>query len=84
MSVDAEHRRATSLEPTAAKRLSAWLKGYKPLPGIPDELFDATGRPRGDWLSFLGDLAEYPEGDLDSRFSLSTRHIRDTGVSYRV
>ena len=84
MSVDADHRRSTSLEPTAARRLSAWLKGYKPLPGIPDELFDALGRPRGDWLSFLGDLAEYPEGELESRFGLSTRHIRDTGVSYRV
>ena len=51
---------------------------------MPDELFDATGRPRDYWLSFLGDFAEYPEGELKSRFSLATRHIRDTGVSYRV
>jgi uncharacterized circularly permuted ATP-grasp superfamily protein/uncharacterized alpha-E superfamily protein len=72
------------LEPTAAKRLSGWLKGYKPLPGIPDELFDASGRPRDHWLTFLGDFAEYPEGEFKSRFGLATRHIRDTGVSYRI
>jgi uncharacterized circularly permuted ATP-grasp superfamily protein/uncharacterized alpha-E superfamily protein len=77
-------RRQESLEPSAAKRLSGWLKGYKPLPGIPDELFDATGRPRDHWLSLLGDFAEYPEGEFTSRFGLATRHIRDTGVSYRI
>ena len=77
-------RRAADLEPSAAKRLSGWLRGYAPIQGIPDELFDATGRPRGDWLSFLGDFAEYPEGEFKSRFDLATRHIRDTGVSYRI
>jgi len=77
-------RQQQALEPSAARRLSAWLKGYRPIVGIPDELFDATGRPRADWLSFLGDFAEYPEGEFKSRFGLATRHIRDTGVSYRV
>jgi uncharacterized circularly permuted ATP-grasp superfamily protein/uncharacterized alpha-E superfamily protein len=79
-----QDRRQADLEPSAAKRLSGWLRGYAPLQGIPDELFDATGRPRGDWLSFLGDFAEYPEGEFRSRFELATRHIRDTGVSYRI
>ena len=72
------------LEPSAAKRLSGWLRGYRTVQGIPDELFDAMGRPRDYWLSFLGELAEYPEGDITSRFELATRHIRDTGVSYRI
>ena len=77
-------RRSADLEPTAAKRLSAWLRGYTPVPGIPDELFDTMRRPRGDWLSFLGDFAEYPDSEFKSRFELATRHIRDTGVSYRI
>ncbi|CAN5796739.1 circularly permuted type 2 ATP-grasp protein [soil metagenome] len=77
-------RRQAHLEPNAARRLSGWLKGYKPLAGIPDELFDALGRPRDHWLSLLGDFAEYPEGEFTSRFGLATRHIRDTGVSYRI
>jgi uncharacterized circularly permuted ATP-grasp superfamily protein/uncharacterized alpha-E superfamily protein len=67
-----------------AARLAGWLRNYRPLIGVPDELFDATGRPRDYWLSFLGDFAEYPEDDFKSRFSLATRHIRDTGVSYRI
>ena len=77
-------RRKGDLEPSAAKRLSGWLRGYKPLLGIPDELFDSMGRPRPHWLSFLGDFAEYPVEESKSRFSLATRHIRDTGVSYRI
>jgi uncharacterized circularly permuted ATP-grasp superfamily protein/uncharacterized alpha-E superfamily protein len=80
----AKTRREANLEPTAARRLSGWLRGYRPIQGIPDELFDPTGRPRGDWLSFLGDFAEYPEAEFRSRFDLATRHIRDTGVSYRI
>jgi uncharacterized circularly permuted ATP-grasp superfamily protein/uncharacterized alpha-E superfamily protein len=72
------------LEPSAAKRLSGWLRGYRPLQGIPDELVDASGRPRDRWLSFLGELSEYREDDFKTRFELATRHIRDTGVSYRI
>jgi uncharacterized circularly permuted ATP-grasp superfamily protein/uncharacterized alpha-E superfamily protein len=77
-------RRRSDLDPAGAARLSRWLAGYRPLPGVPDELFDRTGRPREYWLEFLGDLAEYPEGDIRARFNLATRHIRDTGVSHRV
>jgi uncharacterized circularly permuted ATP-grasp superfamily protein/uncharacterized alpha-E superfamily protein len=77
-------RRRQDLDPAAAERLSGWLRNYRPFVGIPDELIDATGRPRDYWLHFLGDFAEYPEAEFNSRFSLSTRHIRDTGVSYRI
>ena len=82
----AEHleRRRGDLDPQGAARLSRWLGEYSPLPGVPDELFDHTGRPRPYWLDFLGDLAEYPEGDIRARFNLATRHIRDAGVSHRV
>ncbi len=77
-------RRRDDLGASAAGRLSGWLKGYRPMPGVPDELFDPMGRPRDYWLSFLGEFAEYPEKEFRSRFSLATRHIRDTGVSYRI
>src|SRR5881397_1754781 len=77
-------RRQADLEPTAAQRLSAWLKGYHPLPGVPDELFDSSRRPRDHWLAFLGDFAEYPEADFRTRFGLANRHIRDSGASYRI
>ena len=77
-------RRREDLDSAGARRLSDWLRNYRPFAGVPDELFDATGRPRDHWLDFLGDLAEYPEGEIRGRFQLATRHIRDTGVSYRV
>ena len=65
-------------------RLSEWLSAYRPLPDAPDELIGADGRPRDYWLKFLGGLAELPAEELDQRFELATRHIRDTGVSYRI
>jgi uncharacterized circularly permuted ATP-grasp superfamily protein/uncharacterized alpha-E superfamily protein len=77
-------KRRGDLDAAAAIRLSEWLRGYRPIQGIPDELFDPTGRPREYWLNVLGDLAEYTPDELKSRFSLATRHIRDTGVSHRV
>ena len=76
--------RADSLRPSAAKRLSSWLRGYRLFQGVPDELMDPMGRPRDHWLQFLGEFAEYDEAEFASRFNLATRHIRDTGVSYRI
>ena len=67
-----------------AARLNDWLSAYRPLPDTPDELIGADGRPRDYWLKFLGGLAELPSDELEKRFELATRHIRDTGVSYRI
>jgi uncharacterized circularly permuted ATP-grasp superfamily protein/uncharacterized alpha-E superfamily protein len=65
-------------------RLSDWLSAYRPLPDAPDELIGPDGKPRDYWLKFLAGLAELPGEELDKRFELATRHIRDTGVSYRI
>ena len=77
-------QRFAPLDAAGADRLSGWLRGYRTVMGIPDELFDASGRPREHWLHFLGDLADYPADQVRNRFTLATRHIRDTGVTYRV
>jgi uncharacterized circularly permuted ATP-grasp superfamily protein/uncharacterized alpha-E superfamily protein len=84
--VDLERRTLATpdLGVPAARRLSEWLRNYKPLPGVPDELLDVMGRPREHWLSFLGEFAEYSSVETRSRFDLATRHIRDTGVTYRM
>src|SRR5689334_12229385 len=66
------------------ERLSQWLAGYRPLPGVPDELFDAAGRPREHWMGFLREFAGYGDADSDSRFGMAARHIRDSGASYRI
>lgn len=76
-------RKAAGAEPGAAARLRDWLRGYVTLPGAPDELFDARGRPRDHWLDFLGHFAAFPAGDPGDRFGLSARHVRDSGALYR-
>ena len=76
-------RNKAGAEPGAAARLREWLRGYESLPGTPDELFDAKGRPRDHWLDFLGHFAAFPAGDPGNRFGLSARHLRDSGASYR-
>ncbi len=78
------HRERPALDPGAAARLSGWLRSYRPMPGIPDELFGADRRPRDNWLALLGGVAEFAEEEFNTRFAMATRHIRDTGVSYRV
>src|SRR5690349_24352302 len=45
---------------------------------------DASGRPRAAWLKLLADFAAFPEAEFANRFNLAARHIRDTGVSYRI
>jgi uncharacterized circularly permuted ATP-grasp superfamily protein/uncharacterized alpha-E superfamily protein len=77
-------RKQADLGRAAADRLSGWLRNYRPIVGVPDELFDSMGRPRDHWLCFLGDFGEYDEAEFASRFNLATRHIRDTGVSHRI
>jgi uncharacterized circularly permuted ATP-grasp superfamily protein/uncharacterized alpha-E superfamily protein len=77
-------KRREELPPSAAKRLSGWLRNYRPFSGIPDELFDRMGSPREYWLRFLGEFADFPEAEAEDRFGIATRHIRDTGVTYRV
>jgi uncharacterized circularly permuted ATP-grasp superfamily protein/uncharacterized alpha-E superfamily protein len=77
-------RRRENLGSIPAHRLSGWLRDYRPYRGVPDELMMPAGGPRDYWLCFLGDFAEYEEGEYESRFDLATRHIRDTGVSYRI
>lgn len=70
--------------PTHGDRLTQWLADYRPLPGVPDELFDAAGKPRDHWLNFLREFASYPDAESDGRFGMAARHIRDSGASYRI
>ncbi|WP_337186399.1 circularly permuted type 2 ATP-grasp protein [Phenylobacterium sp.] len=79
----ATRRRKPAAEPGATRRLREWLRAYEPIPGVPDELFDARGRPRDHWLDFLGHFAAFPAGDPGARFALPARHLRDAGVAYR-
>jgi uncharacterized circularly permuted ATP-grasp superfamily protein/uncharacterized alpha-E superfamily protein len=60
------------------------LAGYRPLPGIFDEMMDPTGRPRRHWQPFLEMLAAFGPDEVDRRFAAADRYLRDSGVFYRV
>lgn len=68
----------------APDRLARWTAGYRPQPGLPDEYLDADGSPRGAWPRLLARLATLPESEIMARFVSAERHIRDTGISFRI
>ncbi|ACB96841.1 circularly permuted type 2 ATP-grasp protein [Beijerinckia indica] len=69
---------------TAEDRLEQLAQAYRPLPFIPDEFMDASGKPRPHWVKFLNSLGELGDEDISRRFATADRHIRESGVSYRV
>ena len=49
-----------------------------------DEMMDRDGRVREHWRPFLRMLAELGPEEIDRRFAAADRHLRDSGVFYRV
>jgi uncharacterized circularly permuted ATP-grasp superfamily protein/uncharacterized alpha-E superfamily protein len=68
--------------PNAA--LEPFVAGYRPLPGIFDEMMDANGRVRAHWQPFLAMLATLGGDEINRRFAAADRYLRDSGVFYRV
>ncbi|MBV8745110.1 MAG: circularly permuted type 2 ATP-grasp protein [Xanthobacteraceae bacterium] len=64
--------------------LDAILAGYRPLPGIFDEMMDAKGSVRPHWRPFLAMLAALGAEEINRRRSVADRHLRESGVFYRV
>ena len=60
------------------------LAGYRPSPGVYDEMIDADGRVRPHWAPFVDRLAGEPPGALAQRFASADRHLKESGVFYRV
>jgi uncharacterized circularly permuted ATP-grasp superfamily protein len=64
--------------------LAPLLAGYRPLPGIFDEMMDAQGRLRAHWQPLLAMLARLSPQELTRRFAAADRHLHDSGAFYRV
>jgi uncharacterized circularly permuted ATP-grasp superfamily protein/uncharacterized alpha-E superfamily protein len=60
------------------------LSGYKPRANNFDEMMDADGRVREHWRPFLAMLADLGSAEVDRRFAAADRHLRESGVFYRV
>lgn len=64
--------------------VEAFVSGYQPLPGVFDELMDPDGRVRPHWQSLIAMLATLGAEEINKRFGAADRHLRDSGVFYRV
>lgn len=59
------------------------LLGYKPLPGIADEMIDPRGQVRPVWERLLSFLGKQDQQGLADRFATADRYLSDAGVFYR-
>ena len=64
--------------------LEQFAAGYRPLPGVYDEMMGEDGRVRAHWQSFLAILAALGAEGLTRRFAAADRYLRGSGVFYRV
>ncbi|MCC7251667.1 MAG: circularly permuted type 2 ATP-grasp protein [Hyphomicrobium sp.] len=60
------------------------LDGYRPQPGVYDEMVDETGAVRPHWAGFVDRLAAEAPGALQQRFGAADRYLKESGVFYRV
>jgi uncharacterized circularly permuted ATP-grasp superfamily protein/uncharacterized alpha-E superfamily protein len=64
--------------------VTSFVSGYRPRPGTFDELMNQDGRVRPHWQSFVATLANLGSEEINRRFAAADRHLRDSGVFYRV
>ena len=64
--------------------LELLVSGYRPLPGVFDEMMDADGRVRAHWQPFLAMLGALGSDEINRRFGAADRYLHDSGVFYRV
>ena len=64
--------------------LEPLISGYRPLPGVFDEMMDTGGRLRAHWQPLLSMLSGMGGDEINRRFAAADRYLRDSGVFYRV
>lgn len=69
---------------TRSRTAAGLAAGYRPLPGIQDEMVDADGRIRPHWQRLVAALDGLGPEELARRFGVADRSLRDSGVFYRV
>jgi len=73
----------TSPEQIAADPVAALLEGYRPPPGLADELMQPDGTVRPVWRPLIDLLAGQSPDDLAQRFARGDQYLHDAGVYYR-
>jgi uncharacterized circularly permuted ATP-grasp superfamily protein/uncharacterized alpha-E superfamily protein len=73
------------IAPQESADLEPLLAGYHCLfPRVFDEMMDHDGQVREHWRPLLGMLAALGPDEVNRRFAAADRHLRDSGVFYRV
>src|SRR5712671_5180476 len=70
--------------PLGLEDVAPLVGSYRPLPGVFDEMMDRSGGVRAHWRPFLAMLAALGPEEIDRRFAAADRHLRESGVFYRV
>src|SRR5438445_8905804 len=65
------------------RRLAQWVRDYSRLPGIPDEFLGPDGKPRAVWSRFFDAFGALAPDEIERRFGMADRHLREAGVTYR-
>lgn len=56
---------------------------YRPLPGVPDELCDETGRMRPGWSGLIRHLSKLKPDEIAHDFARGDQYLTDAGVFFR-
>lgn len=59
------------------------LEGYRPLPGVADELMDVDSRVRPVWEPFIAHFGALRPDEIGRRFARGDEYLRDAGVFFR-
>jgi uncharacterized circularly permuted ATP-grasp superfamily protein len=62
----------------------ALLAGYRPLPGVHDEMMAQGGRLRDHWQRLVGALAALGPEERRQREQATARLLRDSGIAFNV
>src|SRR3954451_11326800 len=65
------------------RRVAQWVRDYSRLPGIPDEFLGPDGAPRAVWSRFFDAFGALAPDEVERRFAMADRHLREAGVTYR-
>lgn len=70
--------------PKDAALFGGLIDRYRPMAGVYDELLDASGSVRPNWVRLLRRLASEGRTALEQRFLSADQYLRESGVFYRV
>ncbi|WP_232372262.1 circularly permuted type 2 ATP-grasp protein [Acuticoccus mangrovi] len=69
--------------PAIVDPVARLLAGYRPISGVPDELFGADGEVRPVWSTLIEAIANMSPEELAAGQARGDQYLRDAGVFYR-